>query len=236
MSEKTLFDQFADTYTEGHAKAIKTSGYSVDFFHEYKIREMLACLPTADFQRKKINILNFGCGIGSSEKFIRQYFPDAVIYGIDISGESIRVAKSANSAMRDMHFQQFDGENISLGLQFDVILAAGVFHHIPLNKRAAVLRNIHRNLRQGGKLFIFELNPLNPATMYIAIANDYRFDKNARLLCHPSLRKLARQSGFRNTRIRFTIFLPGMFSAMRWIEKYLYRIPLGAHYYLFAEK
>ena len=236
MSEKTVFDQFADTYTEGHAKAIKSSGYSVDFFHEYKIKEMTACLSGTDLCRKKINILNFGCGIGSSEKFIRKYFPESVIYGIDISGESIRVAKSANSSLKDVHFSSFDGENISLGVQFDIILAAGVFHHIPVDKRAAVLKNIHKNLRPGGKLFIFELNPLNPATMYIAAVNDYRFDKSARLLSHLSLRRLARQAEFSNSGIKFAIFLPGIFSALRWVEKYLYRVPLGAHYYLVANK
>jgi len=236
VSEKTVFDQFADTYTEGHAKAIKSSGYSVDFFHEYKIQEMTSCLSGTDLWRKRINILNFGCGIGSSEKFIRKYFPESVIYGIDISGESIRVAKSANRSLKDVHFSSFDGENISLGVQFDLILAAGVFHHIPVDKRAAVLKNIHKNLRAGGKLFIFELNPFNPATMYLAAVNDYRFDKNASLLTFYALRRLIAGAGFSKPDVKFAIFLPGIFSALRWIERYLYRVPLGAHYYLVTEK
>lgn len=236
MSEKSLFDRFADTYTEGHAKAIRSSGYSVDFFHEYKIQEMASRLSGTALTDKKLNILNFGCGIGSSDKFIRKYFPSSTIYGIDISGESIRVAKSANSGMRDMHFYEFDGENITLGVQFDIIFAAGVFHHIPAAKRAAVLKSIHKNLRPGGKLFIFELNPFNPATMYIAAVNDYRFDKNASLLTFCALRRLVAGAGFRKPAVRFAIFLPGLLSALRWIEKHLYWLPLGAHYYIAAEK
>jgi len=231
-----LFDKFADTYNQGHAQAIKTSGFSVDYFHEYKIKEVFNYLKNTDIVTKKINILNFGCGIGNSEKYIKKYFPNSIIYSIDISGESIRVAKESNKSLSNMNFYQFDGVNIPLDINFDVIFAAGVFHHIPRDKHPEVLNNIHKKLCLGGFLFIFELNPLNPATMYVAIKNDYKFDVNAKLLNPVYLMRLTKLVGFQDRKIRFTIFFPAFLSLFLRFEKYLYWLPFGAHYYFIGRK
>ena len=48
----SLFDQYALNYNEGHTRAVKSTGFAPDYFHEYKVREIEANLqargwPTA---------------------------------------------------------------------------------------------------------------------------------------------------------------------------------------------
>jgi len=233
---QSLFDKFAATYNEGHTQAIKSSGFTIDYFHEYKVKEVFNYLMNTDLVIKRINILNFGCGIGNSERHIRKYFPNAIIYSIDISEKSIDVAKESNRNLFNVNFCQFDGVVVPFDINFDIILAAGVFHHIPREKHIEILTNIYQKLSLGGFLFIFELNPINPATMYVAIKNDYKFDVNAKLLNPVYLMRMARLAGFQNRTIRFTIFFPAFLSLLLRFEKYLRWLPFGAHYYFIGRK
>jgi len=230
-----LFDQFAATYDEGHARAVKASGFTPDYFHEYKIKEVLACLKRRGYPLQGIKILNFGCGVGNSERFIKKYFSQAKIYSIDISSESIKAAQEKNKG-EGVTFAAFDGTNIPFDIEFDIIFAAGVFHHIPRGEQKKVIGNIYKQLKSKGFLFIFELNPLNPATLWVAYQNDYKFDKNSRLLTPFYLSELLKPCGFADIKIRYTVFFPGPLSFMVPWEKWLFWVPLGAHYYFTGRK
>jgi len=232
----TVFDKYANNYDEGHAKAVKMSGFTPAYFHEYKLREMRDYLQRQGASCKKIKILNFGCGTGSSEPYIKKYFPDSSVYSIDVSAECIKTAIQANSSLQDICFQHFDGVNIPFNVEFDVILAANVFHHIKRSQHLAVLNNIRQKLANQGWFFMFELNPLNPLTMLVALKNDYRFDENANLLTPFYARKIINQVGFHGGGVRFTVFFPRFLSFLIPYEKYLNKIPLGAHYYYIAKK
>ena len=87
-----------------------------------------------------------------------------------------------------------------------------VFHHIRREKHVEILKMLRSKLRKGGLLFIFELNPLNPLTMLVAIRNDYRFDKDAKLLNPLYSKKILRKAGFFEKEIRYTIFFPQFLS------------------------
>ena len=63
---------------------------------------------------------------------------------------------------------------------FDLVLAICVFHHIPPSERPYVMREIHRILRPGGIVAVFEHNPLNPLTRYVV--KQCEFDIDAELL------------------------------------------------------
>ncbi len=230
-----LFDRFAANYDEGHARAVKASGFSVDYFHDYKIKEILRYLTRRRYDCAKLKILNFGCGVGKSERYIRQYFPDSMIYGVDVSGESIKVAQQ-NNKLGGVTYAAFDGANIPFDMEFDVILAAGVFHHIPRAAQSAALAGVYKRLKPGGFLFIFELNPLNPATLWVAYRNDYRFDKDARLLTPFYMAKIVKSLRFSARDIRYTVFFPAFLSFMLPMERWLAWLPAGAHYYFAGRK
>jgi ubiquinone/menaquinone biosynthesis C-methylase UbiE len=115
---------------------------------------------------------------------------------------------------------------------FDVIYSNGTFHHIDHAAHAAVLRELARVLRPGGHLFVFENNPLNPLTVLNMRRNP--FDKGAKMLAPWYLRKLERGAGMRARAPRYYVFFPKHLKALRWSEKHLRRLPLGAQYYVWG--
>lgn len=231
-----VFDQYAQNYDEGHVKAVAISGFTPDYFHEYKLKEMVNFLEKEGLHKKKLKLLDFGCGIGRSAKYIRQYLPNISIYGTDVSKEEIKVARKNNKNQKNVTFTPFDGLNIPFKEKFDIIFVANVFHHIKRSDQKKVMKNISGKLAKDGYLFIFEHNPLNPMTQWIYYRNDFRFDKNARLLSPFYTNNLLQQAGFMRNEVRYTIFIPRFFSPLLPLEKYLYKIPLGAHYYYVARK
>lgn len=97
-----LFDQFADNYDEGHTKAVALSGFKPSYFHEYKCKEMKEFLKAQGGFDREIKLLNYGCGTGNSEKYLRHYLPNASIYSTDISEDSIRVARDEQGSCKHL--------------------------------------------------------------------------------------------------------------------------------------
>ena len=86
------FDKQAKNYEAWHQELISASGFSRDYFYEYKIKEIHRVLSKRK-AKSPLSILDFGCGIGNVDPYIRKYFPDSQICGVDISEESIKIAK-----------------------------------------------------------------------------------------------------------------------------------------------
>lgn len=231
----SVFDKYAETYDTGHDKAVAVSGFKSDYFHEYKFKEVINFLKSQGLIKKKIKFLDFGCGIGRSVDYLKK-FPNISIYGIDVSEGEINVARKNSKGLKNVKFSSFDGVNIPFKEKFDVIFVANVFHHIKRNNQQKVMKKIAQSLTDGGYLFIFEHNPLNPMTQWIYYKNDYQFDKNSNLLSPMHTKTLLKKSGlFKNT-VNFKIFFPRSFSNFIKYEKYLSKVPFGAHYYYIAQK
>jgi len=232
----SLFDQYAENYNEGHARAVRTTGFSPSYFHEYKIREITAQLKARKLDHQDLSLLNVGCGIGESEPYIRAYLPRVRVYGIDVSEKCVEVARETHKELPGVAYAPYDGEHIPFEMSFDVIFVANVFHHIRQENHLKTLRILHEKLKNGGLIFLFELNPLNPLTLWIAYRNDYKFDKDSKLLNPFYTGRMLSQSGFTEVEPRYTIFFPNHLSFLIPLEKYLYRFPLGAHYYYVGRK
>jgi SAM-dependent methyltransferase len=228
------FDRFVSDYESIHAENIRKSGFHPSYFDESKVREICNYLRSEGTEKQEIRFLNFGCGIGKSEKYIRSYFPKSVIFSIDVSERSIALARERNREFRNMTFAVFDGFTIPFDGIFDVIFAANVFHHIPFEMHLPLLRNLHEKLHERGVLFMFEHNPFNPLT--VRTVRDCAFDKDAQLLNPKYANAVLAASGFKRRRISFTIFFPKFLSFLIPYEKYLRKIPLGAQYYCIAKK
>lgn len=225
------FDAFATDYRTILKNNLKSfSAFTSEYFAEYKIQTLKDSL---NFSPK--NILDFGCGDGISCEFFNKLFPEAAITGIDVSSESIRVAQNKNIA--NSSFISYDGNKLPFEENsFDLIFAAGVFHHIEKQKHDALAKEINRVLNKNGKLFIFEHNPINPFTK--KVVKDCIFDENAELLYANSFKKTFQSSNFKNIQINYTLFFPryNLFKNLFSLEKYLTKFPVGAQYYLEASK
>jgi len=232
----SLFDQYAQNYNEGHAKAVKSTGFQPSYFHEYKVREVAAQLKVRGLDGQDLRLLNVGCGIGESELYIREYLPRVAVFGIDVSEKSIDVARESNRELAGVTYAAYDGEHIPFEMSFDIIFVANVFHHIRRENHLKTLRILHEKLKAGGLIFLFEHNPLNPLTLWIAYKNDYKFDKDSKLLNPVYARRMLSQSGFKEVEPRYTIFFPNYLSFLIPLERYLHRLPFGAHYYYVGRK
>ena len=219
------FDAIAESYVDQHARSIRLSGESVDYFARYKIE---AARRLADDRGVQVNrILDFGSGIGNSLAPMREQFPETPITCLDVSEDSLDLSRRNIVAGTD--FRTYDGVTLPDDLgTFDLVFTACVFHHIEADVHVSLLRQLRQTLRPGGFLLLFEHNPWNPLTRHAV--NNCPFDENAVLISAPEMRRRFKAAGYMDTAIDFRMFFPGPLAALRWIEPALAKIPLGAQY------
>lgn len=232
---KAVFDNYSKTYNEGHKDAVKLSGFTPDYFHEYKAIELYDYLKSLNLQDTELKILNFGCGVGGSDPYLSAYFPNSKIFGCDISTKSIGEAKKNNQDLKNVNYAEFDGYVLPFSEKFDVIFVANVFHHIPRNIQEKTFKLLKESLNENGFLITFEHNPYNPMTVLLSLYTDFRYDPNTNLLTQSYMKKIQKKAGFNTFKLRYKIFFLGCLKKFIPLEKYLYNLPLGAHYYLISK-
>jgi len=234
MSKKRAFDnfdEFAKDYRKTHDDAIKISGGDSSYFSEYKIIELLKF----ENPQKAIQVLDFGCGDGNSSMYIRKYFPEANIFGVDVSEESVSMAKKKE--IRNSSFTAFDGLKLPYkDEEFDVVFTSMVFHHIEHKLHNAILKEIYRVLKKGGRFYNFEHNPNNPLTR--KVVRECVFDEDAVLLKPSYNKNVTKNNGFKVEKLNYTLFFPRqqIFNFFHKIEPMLSWLPVGAQYYIKAVK
>lgn len=227
MSRKVFddFDGFAKDYRQIHNEGLKISGAESDYFSEQKIEEV-----RRNEAGESQTVLDLGCGDGNSAEFFQKHFRNLDYFGLDASKESISVAKGRK--LTDARFSHFDGLNIPFAeAKFDIVFIACVLHHIDSLEHENILNEVKRVLKPGGRLYIFEHNPLNPVTRRI-VAN-CPFDADAVLLSSSYTRNILKRLNFQDVKISYTIFFPRhrIFAAILKLERYLKRLPIGGQYY-----
>lgn len=219
------FDGYASRYRELHRDSVRASGEEPDYFAAFKIDWMASALG-ASAGTAALDILDFGCGIGGSAAHLRRNFPAASITGLDVSGQSIELARGAHPGIR---FEVIEGARIPLtDASHDVAFAACVYHHLPPAERAHWTAELRRVLRPGGRLFVFEHNPLNPLTR--RVVRDCPFDEDAVLLPRRESLRLLRDAGFGAAAVDYIVFFPAALARLRPLEPRLAWLPLGAQY------
>ncbi|HKT54597.1 MAG TPA: class I SAM-dependent methyltransferase [Caulobacteraceae bacterium] len=224
------FDKFADEYLETHARNIKLSGESPDYFARYKIDEIRRVWTARGRPEPRV-IVDFGAGIGASAPHLRRAFPSADIIGLDVSERSLAIAERRHSGVA--RFLRYDGGAVPVADgNADLVFSACVFHHIEADEHVGLMREIRRVLAPGGALVIFEHNPVNPVTRYIVAT--CAFDENAVLIPAGTLRRRCQEAGFGKVEVAYTGFFPHALAALRPIEPAMKALPVGAQYYVMA--
>jgi len=219
------FDKFAHDFRKIHNHNLRKTGYSSAFFAERKIREIARHVQNP---KQSLTILDLGCGDGLCTAFLREYFPNSELQGLDVSEQSIQVAVRRD--ITGAKFTTYDGSQIPFkDGSFNIIMLAGVLHHVvEVQKQIHIIKECQRVLKREGMFFIFEHNPLNPITR--RIVDDCPFDKNAKLINHIRMNKLIHLSGFK-TSCRFIIFLPAFLKKVAFLENLMWWLPVGGQYY-----
>lgn len=228
MAVKHEFDQFAQNYRSVNDTALALSGHSSAFFAEYKAKKLAQWLP--ELTQQPIHILDFGCGDGVMTQYVHTQFTSACVYGIDPSSDSITIAQEQFPRIQfgTSHGLVIDFPDAS----FDVVYAAGTFHHISFDQHAAYIKEIFRVLKPNGTFVLFELNPLNPVTRYIFKRNP--IDQHAQMMSYRYAQKLVQSYGTMHT--YHYGFFPKALQVLVPTERFLTAIPLGALYACVVEK
>lgn len=228
--DQAEFDRFAEDYLQTHQRNVAISGEAPDYFARYKIDEVRR-LWTASGAAEPRAIVDFGAGIGNSLPHLAESFPTARITALDVSQRSLAIAARRFPGLADLVC--YDGAEIPLpDASVDLIFSSCVFHHIEAAEHVEIFRRLRRVLAPGGRMIVFEHNPLNPVTRYIVATCE--FDENAVLIPAPEFQARQRAAGFAKVDAAFTGFFPARLKALRPLERFMTGLPLGAQYYTHA--
>lgn len=224
------FDVHAESYSEVLDKSIGFSGEDSAYFAEYKIKDLHRELSELGVDvGAALRLLDFGCGVGASVPHARRYFPNAELFGVDVSEESLDLARSRHSSLAK--FLPMAGAELPAeASSFDAAYAMCVFHHIDEAMHVELLSKVRSRLKANGLLMVYEHNPFNPLT--VRVVNNCPFDANAKLIRASLMAKRCRDAGFRDVEVKYRVFFPGFLKAMRFAEGLLSWLPLGGQYYV----
>jgi len=103
-------------------------------------------------------IIDLGCGTGSTTIMLKQAFPDAEVVGLDLSPQMLVMAKhKAQQAELDIQWLHglAEATNLADG-EFDLVTASLLFHETPPDIAQAILKEGYRLLSPGGKIAILD--------------------------------------------------------------------------------
>src|SRR5207247_839066 len=113
------------------------------------------------------------------------------VLGVDVSESSLAIAR-----------QRYETDAVTFQLSrgylpdghFELAFSNGVFHHIPLDRRAAAIDYVRRSLMPGGVFALWENNPWSPGARYVM--SRIPFDRDAIMIWPGEARRLLRAAGF----------------------------------------
>ena len=128
-----MFDAFATEYD--FAATLQSQN---DFF-------------TKNLSVSKGAVLDIGCGSGILAFELAQYYDNVV--AVDLSAKMLAIASQKRSAP-NIEYIQMDASELALDRQFDLIVSAGTFHHLP--NLPAALDAIKKMLNPHGKIVFLD--------------------------------------------------------------------------------
>jgi ubiquinone/menaquinone biosynthesis C-methylase UbiE len=105
-------------------------------------------------------ILDLGVSAGATTIALKEAYPEAEVWGIDISAPMVRYAHvRAMEAGADIHLRQMAAEELEFpDNHFDAVLAMLLFHELPVPVANEVISEVFRVLRPGGKFTVLDFS------------------------------------------------------------------------------
>jgi SAM-dependent methyltransferase len=236
MTAGDAFGEFSDAtrYDGALARALAVSGESKEFFARGRIEAMRDLIGRSSHVAPRV--LDFGCGIGDTTPLLRDGLDAALVVGVDPSAASIAHGRSAHAAQTRVQLvtsATFAADG-AMNASFDIAYCNGVFHHIAVDQRVAAAGVVHRALKHGGVLFLWENHAGNPGTRFVMARCD--FDDDAIPVWPHQARSLLARAGFHVEQTAYRFLFPRSLSFLRPLERHLLRLPIGAQYVVVARK
>jgi len=134
--------------------------YGTDSFylgHNYKDENQLVTAQAAPAPKdgRVRRILDVGCSIGQITTALKRRFPDAEVWGLDISSPMVRYAhmRTADIGM-NVNYIQGNAEKMTFpDGHFDLVVSHLLLHEVPNAVNTKLMKEISRVLRRGGTYF-----------------------------------------------------------------------------------
>jgi SAM-dependent methyltransferase len=219
------FDAHASTYEDAVQSSIAFAGRELEFFTSRKVDVLVDVVTRRLGPPSDLSILDVGCGTGVTDMLLSSRVGS--LYGIDPASEAVSAAGRRGLGAR---YCAADALQLPFApASFDVAVAVCVFHHVAPHQRPSVMAELHRVVRPGGLVVVFEHNPLNPATR-VAVSR-CEFDIGVKLLRQGETRRLFETAGFDVIEARGIIYTTSQAAWAVRLDRAMGGIPLGAQYY-----
>lgn len=221
-----FFDGLSEEYETAVRKGTGIVAGKDDYLCRYKVDIAKEICP-----RPK-TILDFGAGIGLSQKYLHEKFPESDYFATDTSEQSLNLLRARYPGVTTKETQKVFDEDLNT---YDLIFVSCVFHHIAPKSRENVLKSLIKCLSPKGSLIIFEHNPFNPLTQLIVKTSP--IDKGVKLLRMSELLQMCKQFKNISSEGAYTVFFPSFLKSLRRYEKkHLKHVMLGAQYYIHMQR
>lgn len=131
LASKEDVEKFYNTFKE-HQKKL---GINIRHRTIFKNLKRLGLSPGS-------NVLEIGCGIGTVSSLILKHVTEGKFVGVDISNESIEMARQFNKASKNAEFIVNDMSSFSHKTTFDFIVFPDVLEHIPVEQHSAIFKTV----------------------------------------------------------------------------------------------
>lgn len=221
MSE---FDRYQESYEETVNRAVGFCGGDVDSFAERKAEHLLAFLRETYGDVGTLRVLDVGSGVGLTDRHLQSRF--RLLAGVEVAHLP---ALRASREVPGCAYVRYDGASLPFASgSLDAVFAVNVLHHVGGRAQEPFLLEIHRVVRDGGSVCIFEQNPGNPMTRWVVSRCD--FDQGVELIRPARLETLLKRAGFRRVGRRYCTFFPMKGRFWTALELRLGALPVGAQY------
>jgi cyclopropane fatty-acyl-phospholipid synthase-like methyltransferase len=110
--------------------------------------------------RPEHRVLEIGCGIGTvTELVVEQLRPGGSLVGIDLSAESIAIARARLGSDANVELIAGDILEVEVPLRFDVVVLPDVIEHVPLDLHPALFGRVASWLTSDGFALLHYPNP-----------------------------------------------------------------------------
>jgi trans-aconitate methyltransferase len=162
---------------------------------------------------------------------VPEFFAESDVLGLDPSASYVDEARRRWGGPR-VRFAQLGAA--AAAEPVDLIYVNGVLHHVEPAARRAFFADAVARLSERGVLALFENNPWNPGARLVM--SRIEFDRDAVLVPSREARTRMSTAGLRVEWTRFLFYFPRPLRALRPLEPWLARIPLGAQYAVFGSR
>lgn len=109
--------------------------------------------------KKHHKVLEIGCGIGTLTSLLGKYLVKGSVHAVDISPESINIARQRLKKFSHVSFSVSDMSDYSSQLKFDFVVLPDVLEHIPLSMHPVIFKKISECTHEDSLVFIHIPSP-----------------------------------------------------------------------------